>query len=75
MTGQSFRLAVPTLGLVVVNGQDVAATIPRGAIVTVLTHAVNADRFIEVLWEGRNTLMFAQDLRKRGELLPSAVSA
>jgi hypothetical protein len=71
MQGKSYRLNTPTLAIVTCDRQKIAITIPLGGIVTVSQTDINGDRLIDVIWEGRSTMIFAQDLRDRGELVTS----
>jgi hypothetical protein len=40
--------------------------IPLGAIVEVVAVEINGNQLIDVIWEGREAMIFAQDLRDRG---------
>jgi len=44
-----------------------------GGIVEVADGQIEGDRLMDVQWEGRTVMMFAQDLRARGEELESPV--
>ena len=65
MPSETFRLNTPTIALFFEDGRQVARTVPQGAVVQVNT--LEGDKLIEVEWEGRTILMFAQDIRTRGE--------
>ena len=65
MPPETFRLNMPTIALFSEEGRQVARTVPQGAVVQVNT--LEGDKLIEVEWEGRTILMFAQDIRTRGE--------
>ena len=65
LSAAAFRLNKPTIALFFEEGRQVARTIPQGAVVQVNT--TEGNKLIEVVWEGRTVLMFAQDLRARGE--------
>ena len=67
MTGQSFRLEVPTLGILSIDGdvKRIPITLPLDAIVTVKNGPFNGTRLVDVLCEGKTVLMFTQDLRTR----------
>jgi hypothetical protein len=65
--GTTFRLTSATIALFPEEGRQVAHTIPQGAVIRV--NGLEGDRLIEVTWEGKTILMFAQDIRARGERL------
>lgn len=64
--GKRFRIKTPTLGIIAISNQRIPVTIPPNAMVEVLSHT-HPNRMIDVVWEGRNLRMFAQDIRERGE--------
>jgi hypothetical protein len=66
----TFRLNSPTIALFPEEGRQVAHTIPQGAVIQVKT--LEGDHLIEVVWEGKTVLMFAQDIRARGERFTGA---
>ena len=68
MSPGTFRLNSPTIALFFEEGRQVARTIPQGAVVRA-PQDLAADKLIEVVWEGQTILMFAQDIRARGERL------
>ena len=67
--GNRFRTITPILGIACLAGRRVMITIPENAVVEVVTGLMNDERMIEVWWDGNVLLMFAQDLRERGEPL------
>jgi hypothetical protein len=69
MQGKSYRLNTPTLAIIVCDGQKVAATIPSGGTVTVSGGDIDGNRLIDVIWDGKEAMIFTQDLRDRGELV------
>ena len=62
-----YRFNSPTLALLEEEGHHVARTVPAGAIVEV-DGTLEAGRLVEVLWDGKRVMMFAQDLKSRAEL-------
>lgn len=62
-----YRVSSPTLALLEEEGRHVARTVPAGAVVEVDGIFEN-NRLVEVLWDGKRVMMFAQDLRSRAEL-------
>lgn len=70
MSSETFRLNTATIALFFEEGRQVARTVPQGAVVQVNT--LEGDKLVEVEWEGRTILMFAQDIRSRGERVTGA---
>jgi len=60
-----FRITSPTIALFLEEGRTVARTLPFGAIIA--ANEVLGNQLIEVQYEGEKILMFAQDVRARGE--------
>ena len=60
-----YTLSGPTLSLIEENGRHTALMVPQGATITIAEEAFCGDRLIEVQWDGRTVLMFAEDLRTR----------
>ena len=46
-------------------------TVPAGSVVTVERTGAEGAGMLDVIWNNRRIMMFAQDLRTRGELIPS----
>src|SRR5579864_137813 len=62
-----YRITHPTIALFEEDGRHVANTIPAGVVVEIDSDSFNSDKLMEVVWEGKRVMMFAQDLRKRAE--------
>ena len=62
-----YRIATATIALFFEEGRRVAHTVPAGATVT--AESLDGDRLVDVIWTERNEriMMFAQDIRRRGE--------
>jgi hypothetical protein len=60
-----YRIVSPTIALFLEDGHHVARTVPAGSIVTIDNVAI--DKLVEVTWDGMQVMMFAQDVRTRGE--------
>ncbi len=68
LTGKSFHLKVPTLGLALIGDKRVAVPIPADSIVIVTGGPRPTDmRMVDVLWDGQILAMFAEDVQERGE--------
>ena len=67
MSGGKYRIKSSTIALFVENGSRIARTIPAGAIVEIENSSSLLDGLVEVIWEERKAMMFAQDVRSRGE--------
>jgi len=64
--GKRFRIKTTTLGIAAVRNQRIPVAVPADATVEVISHT-HSNRMIDVVWEGENLKMFAQDIRERGE--------
>jgi len=64
--GKRFRIKTTTLGIAAVRNQRIPVAVPADATVEVISHT-HGNRMIDVVWEGENLKMFAQDIRERGE--------
>jgi len=65
-----YRINTPTIALFFEEGRQVAHSIPGGAEITVTDDdAVQENKLIEVRWVETTVMMFAQDIRARGEKL------
>ncbi len=62
-----FRLTNPTLALVQEGGHHVAHTVPTGTIILVDNVAFDGEKLVNVTWDGKTVMMFAEDLRLRAE--------
>jgi len=63
-----YRINSPTIALFLEEGRHVARTIPGGAEITIPDDAaVQETKLIEVRWAEKTVMMFAQDIRARGE--------
>jgi len=73
--GESYRLNAETLGITHMEPPRTAVMVPKGGIVTILAIVAGplaGNRMIDVIWNGKTVMLFAQDLRKRGELVDGA---
>ena len=64
-TGQRFTLARPTIAIDTAGGKRAAITIPKEALIEVISDLRSGDSMIDVLWNGRVVLMFAADVAER----------
>jgi hypothetical protein len=64
-----YRITNPTMALIQENGHDVAHTIPTGTIITFDSTAFDGEKLVNVTWDGKAVMMFAEDLRVRSELV------
>ena len=60
-----YRIMNPTIAVIIEEGRHVAHMVPAGAIVTVDGGALDGERLVDVTWDGKKAMMFAQDLRAR----------
>ena len=62
-----YRINSPTIALFKEEGRHVAHTIPAGSVVVVDPETFNGNKLFSVLWAEKEVMMFAQDVRSRGE--------
>jgi hypothetical protein len=62
-----YRLASSTIALLPVDGHKVVRTVPAGSVVMIDGALFNENQLVEVSWNGKKVMMFAQDVRSRGE--------
>lgn len=63
--GYSYRLKLPTLAILKVDGQSSFTTIPSGAVVRPIAGPLNGGRLVDMKWDGKAVMMFASDIRER----------
>jgi len=68
----TYLITRPALALFREDGHHTSQMIPKGAIVSVDEKPCNPNKLVEVVWGGKNVMMFVEDLRTRGELLDAA---
>ena len=67
LIGKQFRLKSDTVAVDEADGEAVAITLPKGAILKVVDDSGDHDRFLDVTWDGRPCAVFLSDLQDRGE--------
>ena len=67
LTGKSLRLTSSLLGIQSADGQRIAVMIPEGATIQVVSGPLADTRMVDILWEGRNLAVFAEDILQRGK--------
>jgi hypothetical protein len=60
-----YRIKTPTVALFEENGGQVARTVPAGAVISIDSAAFDGEKLVNVTWDGKSAMMFAQDLRAR----------
>jgi len=50
------------------DGRQIAHTVPIGAFIIGDCAALGDNKLVDVTWDGKKIMMFAQDLRSRAEL-------
>ncbi len=65
----SDHITNPTLALFEEGGRHVAYTVPTGTVITLDSKAFECDKPVNVAWDGKTVMMFAEDLRLRAELV------
>jgi hypothetical protein len=69
MPQATFELQSATLAIRERNDQRTLLTLPGGALVTLLVGDIDANGFVDVLYDNEALIMFAEDLRARGLLV------
>lgn len=69
MSGQRYRMKIPTLAVFIQDGHGRAMKIPKDAEIEVLDALPEHDRLVDVSWDGKAVRMFTADIRERGEQL------
>jgi hypothetical protein len=67
-----YQITNPTIAVFPESGRHVAHMVPTGAIIMIDTVAyVGSDggQLVNVTWDGKKVMMFAQDLRHRAVLV------
>lgn len=61
-----YRINDPTIAMFQEEGGYVARTMASGTVVDI-NDAIDCDKLVDVVWDGRKIMMFTQDLRSRAE--------
>jgi hypothetical protein len=64
-----YRINRATIALFEENGRHVSRTVPGGAVIEINSAALDGDKLVDVIWDGKRVMMFTQDLRTRGTLV------
>ena len=76
LTGKRFRLKTSTLGIETIGDHRRAVHIPADEVVVVLSGPRPDDRrMIDVLWDDRTLVMFAEDIEVRGKEIGGSSAA
>ena len=62
-----YRINDPTIAMFQEKGGYTARTVASGTVVEVGDGPMEGDKLVDVVWDGRNVMMFTQDLRSRAE--------
>jgi hypothetical protein len=62
-----FRIQSPTIALFFEDGRHVARTVPGGSVIQIDSEVYDDNKLVNVVWNERTVMMFAQDVRSRGE--------
>jgi len=65
-----YRITDATMALFLEGDRHIARTIPADTIITVDSEALDGDRLVDVTWNDKKVMMFAQDLRSRAVSAP-----
>jgi len=67
-----YRIQSSTIALFPENGRYVTRTLPEGAIVEIKSLGFDRNKLVEVIWDGKNVMMFNQDIQCRAERVRQA---
>jgi hypothetical protein len=68
LSGRRFRLTTETLGVQTIEGKRIAVIVPEGVVIKIISGPRPDDtRMLDVQWEEKTLVMFAQDVHSRGE--------
>ena len=67
MPQRTFKLNTSSMAILSMNDQRTLVTIPENATITLVAGDVEANGFVEVRYRDKILIMFAEDLRSRGE--------
>ena len=70
MLGESYRISKRTLAINSESEDCSSLFIPENAIVTIIEGPLNGNRMVDVKWENHTVMIFVDDLRERGTLIP-----
>jgi hypothetical protein len=75
LTGKRFRLKLATVAIDSSGGKRIAVTVPVGSIIEVIRGPLAEGTWIvDVRWDGRPLVMFAEDVEDRGEEITDRVA-
>jgi hypothetical protein len=63
------RIQSPTIAVFKEDDRHVTHAIPTGSIVVIDPETFNGNKLVNVMWAEKEVMMFAQDVRSRGERL------
>jgi hypothetical protein len=67
--GDTYRIVTPTVAIASLEEGRMIVTIPKSAVIEVVSSVMSIDRLVEIQWKDRRLVMFTQDLRERGRFL------
>jgi hypothetical protein len=67
-----YRIKQPTIALFQEDGRHIAHTVPAGAFISVDSDAFDGKKLVDVTWNDKKVMMFAQDVRSRAERVNQA---
>jgi len=74
LSGKRFKISRETIAIETqADGRRVAIHVPQGEIVKVISGPRPDDkRMVDILWDGRTLVIFADDIQLRGEEVKAA---
>jgi hypothetical protein len=75
LSGKRFRLKADTIAIETNGDERIAIHVPAGSVITVESGPRPDDRrLLDVRWDDRKIVMFADDIQNRGELITDVSS-
>jgi hypothetical protein len=68
LSGKRFRLKAETIAIETKGDKRTALHVPAGSVITIESGPRPDDRrMLDIRWDGRKLVMFADDIQQRGE--------
>jgi hypothetical protein len=72
--GQFYKIHQEIPGIILAVHPKTTVMIPEGAVVAIVGCSVDSARMVDVTWNEKSIMIFALELRERGELVHGAAS-
>ena len=62
-----YKILSPTLALFREADRTVARPVPAGSVIQIESQSFVGNKLVHAIWDGKEIMIFAQDVRSRGE--------